>query len=269
MSFLTVNGIRTHYQRMPAKNATLDPPPQVVFIHGLGYDSLASFYLTLVPPFAAAGLDVLAYDLRAHGRTDRPDSGYRLPQFTADLVTLLDTLGVTEPVHLVGNSFGGTIAFDFAVRHPERVRSLVSIESEPATAGWAEKMVATLNYAVDGMETDGFLSWVEESFGAHQVKLTRIAATMIRATTILDEVPSGPFVDPAALAALRCPVLSIMGSAGFHQEDPRGLERLVPRCRTEIIDGHDHSVLVGRHHEIRPMILDWIAQHHEPALLEA
>jgi UDP:flavonoid glycosyltransferase YjiC (YdhE family) len=47
VSFLVTNGVRTHYQRVPAKDPRTLPPPQVVFVHGLGYDSLASFYLTL------------------------------------------------------------------------------------------------------------------------------------------------------------------------------------------------------------------------------
>ena len=81
MGFLVANGIRTHYQRMPAKRPLWTEQPNVVFVHGLGYDSLASFYLTLAAPVSEAGMDVLTYDLRAHGRTDRPMRGYRIVDF--------------------------------------------------------------------------------------------------------------------------------------------------------------------------------------------
>lgn len=269
MSFLVTNGVRTHYQRVPAKNPPRFPPPQVVFVHGLGYDSLASFYLTLAPPAAAAGFDVLTYDLRAHGRSDRPAEGYLLRDFTADLEELLDGIGVTEPVHLVGNSFGGTVAFEFAARHPERVRSIVAIEAEPPTEAWSAKMARTLSGVVDGMEAQRYLAWVEDTFGAHHARLTRAAAEVIRATSIIEDVPAGPFLDERALAALTCPVLSIVGSEGFQSEDLRGLERLLPHCQTEIVDGQNHSVLVERHHEIRPLVLDWISRHHKEFLTES
>jgi pimeloyl-ACP methyl ester carboxylesterase len=258
VSFLVTNGVRTHFQRVRARGPAPGPAPQVVCVHGLGYDSLASFYLTLASPLAAAGFDVLAYDLRAHGRSDRPAKGYLLTDFTADLRALLDGIGIVEPVHLVGNSFGGTIAFDFATRYPERVRSIVAIESEPATATWAEKMKRTLNGVTEGMEAERYLAWVEDTFGPHHARLTRAAAKIIRATTIIDDVPNGPVLDEIALAALTAPVLSIVGSEGFQSEDLRGLERILPHCSTEIIDGQDHSVLVERHHEIRPLVVDWI-----------
>lgn len=266
MSYLVVNGIRTHYQRLPPKNPDPCGAPQAVFIHGLGYDSLASFYLTLAPPIAATGIDVLTYDLRAHGRSDRPSSGYLVRDFSNDLGELLDGVGITEPVHLVGNSFGGTIAFDFAVRCPGRVRSIVAIEGEPPTEAWAEKMTRTLHAVIDSMSAEEFLAWVEDKYGAHHARLTRAAARTIRATTIVEDVPSAPLLDDAELSALDCPVLSIVGSEGFQSENPRSLERQLPDCRTEIIDGQDHSVLVQRHHEIRPLVVDWIARHHQPAL---
>lgn len=260
MSFLVANGVRMHYQRLAARNSTA-PPPQVVCVHGLGYDSLASFHLTLAPPLAAAGLDVLTYDLRAHGRSDRPASGYRVSDFTRDLFALLDELDITGPVHLIGNSFGGTVAFDAAVRAPGRVASIVAIESEPATAEWSEKMKRTLSGVVEGLEAEQYLAWVEDNFGPHHARLTIAAAKVIRATTIMEDVPSGPLLDEAELARLTQPVLSILGSEGFQSEDLRGLERLLPRCRTSVVPGQDHSVLVARHHEIRDTITEWIRSH--------
>lgn len=266
MSFLVINGIRTHYQRLAAKNPRLEPPPLVVFIHGLGFDSLASFYLTLAPPVAAAGMDVLTYDLRAHGRTERPSHGYRLRDFASDLHELLDGIDVREPVYLVGNSFGGTIAFDFAARHPERVHGIVSIESEPPTELWSQKMAYALTLSLDGLEAERNQAWVEDNIGRHHVRLAVTASKLIRSTTMMEDVPSGPFLDEAALAELSCPVLCIVGSEGFQSEDVRAVERLLPNCHTEVIAGQNHSVLVERHREVRPLLVDWIERHHERAV---
>ncbi|MFI9814740.1 alpha/beta fold hydrolase [Saccharothrix variisporea] len=260
MAILEVNGLRTHYQRMPAKNP-VGEPPLVVCVHGLGYDSLASFYLTLAAPVSEAGIDVLTYDLRAHGRTERPATGYTLQDFVSDLTALLDALGVDRPVHLVGNSFGGTIAFSFAAAHPHRVRSIVSIEAEPATEPWAGKMGRTLTNVVDEMGKEENLRWLAETFGDHYAKLTRTAHGIIRSTSIVEEVPTGPLLTDLDLQGVRCPVLSIVGSEGFQQDDLTALQDALPNCRTVVIEGQNHSVLVERHRTVRELVLDWVAEH--------
>lgn len=255
---LEVNGVRTHYQLLPARDAGAGEPPVVVFVHGLGYDSLASFYLTLCPPVAAAGMTALAYDLRAHGRTERPATGYRLTDFVDDLAALLDALGLHGPVHLVGNSFGGTIAFSFAARYPHRVAGIVSIEAEPATGDWADKMGRTLDTIVDDAVQAQYLAWVSETYGAHHARLAKAAYALIRATSIVEDVPSGPLLSPAELARVTCPVMSILGDEGFQSDDPHAVQRLLPNCRTEIIEGQGHSVLVERHRTVRTMVLDFV-----------
>ncbi|WP_308425923.1 alpha/beta fold hydrolase [Actinokineospora fastidiosa] len=256
---LEVNGVRTHYQLLPARDAGQGEPPVVVFVHGLGYDSLASFYLTLCPPVAAAGMTALAYDLRAHGRTDRPASGYRVGDFVDDLRELLDRLDLRRPVHLVGNSFGGTVAFSFAARHPERVAGIVSIEAEPATEAWAEKMGRTLGNVLDEIAKEEYLAWVTRTFGAHHARLARAAHALIAATSIVTDVPSGPLLSTADLDSITCPVLSILGDQGFQSDDPLAVERLLPDCRTEVIEGQNHSVLVERHRTVRAMVLEFVA----------
>jgi pimeloyl-ACP methyl ester carboxylesterase len=264
MGMIEVNGLRTHYQRMPARDPVVPRPPVVVFVHGLGYDSLASFYLTLAAPVSQAGVEVLTYDLRAHGRTERPHTGYLVADFVEDLRALLDALDIDGPVHLVGNSFGGTIAFSFAATYPERVSTIVSIEAEPATEPWAEKMGRTLTNVVDEMLREENLAWLAETFGAHHARLARAAGTIIRATTIVEQVPQGPLLDDTDLKAIDCPVLSILGSEGFQSDDLLALQAALPDCRTEIIEGQNHSVLVERHRVVRALLLEWLAQH-DPA----
>jgi 3-oxoadipate enol-lactonase len=104
---ILVNSIDTHALRLPAKGVpdADGQHPTVMLVHGFGADSLASFYFTLAAPLSARGIEVIAYDLRGHGRSSRPDTGYRLSDFVADLAELLDALDVPGPVHLVGNSY--------------------------------------------------------------------------------------------------------------------------------------------------------------------
>ena len=163
-AFAQANGIKQNYEVMPPRDASGEPPT-IVCIHGILIDSLASYYFTLAKALRDAGFRVLMYDLRGHGNTERPPTGYQLDDFVDDLAALLDSLGVTEPVYLLGNSFGGTIAYGFAERHPHRAAGVVSIESEPATAQWSAKMTANLHRAATQLGTFEATAWASGAIG--------------------------------------------------------------------------------------------------------
>jgi len=93
----------------------------VVMVHGLAAN-LAFWRLKIVPHLVDR-YRITAYDLRGHGRSDMPESGYSPVNMASDLEGLLDAMGI-EQAHLVGHSFGGGVVLEFAVRHPRRVRSL-------------------------------------------------------------------------------------------------------------------------------------------------
>src|SRR3954468_4603639 len=76
-----------------------------------------------VPAFSAAGYRVVAYDRRGHGQSS---SGEAIA--VDDLHALMDFLSLGK-VHLLGTAAGGIVAFDFALSHPERLRSLVVANS--------------------------------------------------------------------------------------------------------------------------------------------
>ena len=63
---------------------------------------------------------------------DTSSAAYTLEDLADDTVGLLDGLGLTRPVHVVGASMGGMIAQTVAIRHPDRVASLTSIMSTPS-----------------------------------------------------------------------------------------------------------------------------------------
>jgi esterase len=100
--------------------------PLIVCLHAMWMEA-RSF-----EEFAAAMPEwrVVSLDQRGHGLSDH-SSDYSRAAFIADIAALLDHLGAREPVVLIGNSLGGTNAFIFAARHPDRVRALVIEEGPP------------------------------------------------------------------------------------------------------------------------------------------
>lgn len=104
--------------------------PTVVLLHGFTSD-----LRMWAPHVEQFGVDyfVIAPDLRGHGLSSAPESleAYSIETFAEDLRALLDELGV-EICALVGCSFGGMVALQFAVTWPERVAGLVLSDASPA-----------------------------------------------------------------------------------------------------------------------------------------
>jgi 3-oxoadipate enol-lactonase len=114
---LTVNGVRLAVE-------VRGHGPAVLFIHGYPVDhSIWTHQLATLEGWCR-----IAPDLRGMGQSDAPDLGYSMETYAADLVALLDLLGVEQAV-LVGHSMGGYIAFEFLRRWRNRVRGLVLVDS--------------------------------------------------------------------------------------------------------------------------------------------
>src|SRR5947208_10418973 len=96
--------------------------PGVVCVHGLCGD-LAFWHPTIVAGLAR-DYRVTRLDLRGHGYSGRPASGYTTRDLAADLADLLDHLGIARAC-LVGHSYGGAVALHFAALRPERTAAVV------------------------------------------------------------------------------------------------------------------------------------------------
>ncbi len=110
-----VNGIDLYYE----ERGTGRP---LVFIPGLG--GTVELW-ALQTRYFADHYRCISLDNRGAGRSDKPQGPYTQAQFAQDLAGLLDALGVTEPILLVGASMGGIIAQAFIHDYPERVAKLV------------------------------------------------------------------------------------------------------------------------------------------------
>jgi len=99
----------------------------ILFIHGLG--SSSRDWEPQVA-FFAKHYQVVTFDVRGHGQSDKPPGPYSIPLFATDTAELIKSLGIA-PAHIIGISMGGMIAFQLAVSAPDLVRSLVIVNSGP------------------------------------------------------------------------------------------------------------------------------------------
>ncbi|WP_329125735.1 alpha/beta fold hydrolase [Streptomyces sp. NBC_01465] len=118
LRFRTVHGYRRAF-RIAGEG------PAVLLVHGIG-DSSAT-WSRLVGPLARHHT-VIAPDLLGHGHSDKPRADYSVAAYANGVRDLLGVLGI-DRVTLVGHSFGGGVAMQFAYQFPERVDRLVLVST--------------------------------------------------------------------------------------------------------------------------------------------
>jgi pimeloyl-ACP methyl ester carboxylesterase len=151
--FAVVNGVTLHYLDWGGRGEAL------LFLAGLG--NTAHIFDDLAPRFTCC-FHVLGFTRRGFGLSDKPATGYDVASRVADLVGLLNQLHIKR-VNLVGHSIAGDELIEFAVRHPDRVGSLVFLDATydhstmPVAAANAISEAASRNFdsaqAVSSLET--------------------------------------------------------------------------------------------------------------------
>lgn len=101
----------------------------VLLLHGLG--GTTATWAEFAAELAGHGRRAVSVDLRGHGESSWPGTGYDFGTMAADLVDFIEALELA-PADIVGHSLGGRVALDVAMRRPELVRRLVLEEAPPA-----------------------------------------------------------------------------------------------------------------------------------------
>jgi pimeloyl-ACP methyl ester carboxylesterase len=173
---------------------TGDPP--MLFVHGYTCDS--HDWSWQLPRFAAEHR-VIALDLRGHGRSSTPESGYEPLVFAADVARLVEHLGCS-PVVAVGHSMGALVVSALAVEHPEMVRALVAVDP---------------GYLVGDATVDG-------------IPALKAAMEASDPVPFVHADPSRPPVETALFADARSKAVSWEGCGHWlHQERPAEFNALV------------------------------------------
>lgn len=118
MSKIQANGINIHYEIHGAGEP-------VVLIGGLGGDTFLWFRQV---PELSMHFQVIVFDNRGAGESDKPEEPYTIKMFADDTAGLLKALGIGR-AHIIGASLGGLIAQEFALDYPAMVNKLVLVST--------------------------------------------------------------------------------------------------------------------------------------------
>ncbi len=204
MPLVEVNGLTVHAQE-------LGSGPPVVLLHGIAVSNLSLWYFGAAPALAERHR-VLLYDLRGHGLSETPASGYSSTVLADDLEAMLDQL-CPEPVDLVGFSFGGVVALRFCLERRERVRRLVLVEMPlpPIAPAWLESLfdpeVAEREQLVPAP-----LQQALSRGGRQAVRHAERLRVISEETTLTSDIEAEPVFTDSELASLDLPVLLCYGT---------------------------------------------------------
>lgn len=262
-------GLRFHVQRLGAPR---EDARTVVFLHGLIMDNLSSWYFTAANPVAEIA-EVVLYDLRGHGKSERPAAGYRVADMVDDLTGVLDQLELgSRPVDLVGNSFGGLLAIAFAIAHPERVSGVALVDAHLSDESWAAEMKDTLG--LEGAERDAmiaysFKNWLGRHSERKRNRLAKNASELVYETSLVADLDASPVFSDEDLRRVDCPVLAIYGENSDILARGERLQRVLPACELKILPNCSHSVLWEETAELRRALVEWVGREREPGALPA
>lgn len=272
MSLSQSTPVKLHYQLLgsPSGSPRASDDPTVVFLHGLVMDNLSSWFFTMANTVSRSSR-VLLYDLRGHGLSERPREGYGIDAHVADLKALLDELQgelkgdleIAGPVILVGNSFGGLLALNFAQRYPERVAGMILVDGQLNDQEWKNQMTRSLR--LQGAERDqviaeNFKSWRGRNSQRKSNRLAQSASDLVGGTTLVDDLGASASMRDEDLRAIVTPTLAIYGVDSDIIATGRKLGRMLPNIQLEIFESCTHSVLWEKTDEVKALILDGIGR---------
>ncbi|MCC6316970.1 MAG: alpha/beta fold hydrolase [Gemmatimonadaceae bacterium] len=275
-AFFSLGDGSTHYR--------LDGPDsgaRVLLAHGFSVPSY--IWDSTATALAGAGFRVARYDYYGRGWSDRPDIAYDPDLYDRQLSQVLDSLGWTEPVHLMGLSFGGPVTAAFTARHPERVRSLTLVDPAAGQGGdvpwyfrlpavgpvlWQGLAVPTM---ADGQRSDfvepaGWPDWPDryrqqlqyKGFGRALLRTLRATAGVSR-----DSIFAG-------VGRVKTPTLLIWG----HEDQTvpialaNGVRAAIPQVEFHAIDRAGHLPHMERTDVVNPLLITFLRAH-TPAITDS
>jgi 3-oxoadipate enol-lactonase len=260
MPDVMVNGTRLFYQQY-------GDGPDVVLVHAVTSNQAVWVFSGLPDAIAAAGFRVTTYDLRGHGMSERPPTGYTSAAMADEFRALHATLNL-KPALLVGHSFGGVVGMHAALVHPECVRGVILSDSFFPGLKHIEPNFGRPNVWIDLRETFQKVG-VDLGETVDFARLFRTAATLnpeqakalddiygavgrgwlrqlplLAETSCGDEVLAEAGLTAERIAAVPCPVVALYDEFSPFLATFRWLEQHLTNCTAEIIPAAKHLAVV-------------------------
>jgi pimeloyl-ACP methyl ester carboxylesterase len=282
MPKIKANGLTFHVQQA-------GEGPEVVLIHGVTGD-LSIWFLSQAMTELAKSHRVTAFDLRGHGYSDAPPSGYTSADHAGDLLALMDGLGLGH-AKLVGHSFGAVIALHAATLAPERVDALVlsdpyfpALRHLEDLSRWSHWQVFHQEAADAGVNLSSehwydlgkFFDQVMHLDGDRLLQFRRAVGLpglnrllRLGGTTAGEDSKVEAGLTTEKILAVRQPVLAIYGENSPFLSTANYLVENLPNCRSVLIPGAQHRAPEENPAAFTAALRDWIESVEASTVAEA
>jgi pimeloyl-ACP methyl ester carboxylesterase len=258
MAYVELPGVRLWYSDSGGTGVP------VIFLHAAS--GTGDSWVYQVPVFTAAGYRCITYDRRGWGRSQPVPTGEQPGCVGDDLHGLVQHLGL-ERCHLVATAAGGIGGLDYAVEHPEQVRSLVVANS---IGGVQDPSYLEVQHRLRPPEIQALPVELRElgpSYRALNPEGTRRWLEIERATRPQGtHGPGQPLRQPMTLARLQTmqvPVLILAGEADLIS--PPALMRLlaapIPQCQFVTVPEAGHAAFWEQPELWNRLVLEFLGQH--------
>lgn len=193
--YAPVNGIKVYYEVYGEGNP-------IVLLHGAFY-TIGMNWGQLIPELSKTR-KVIAIEMQGHGHTPFSERKLSITTLASDVEKVMDYLKI-DSADIVGYSMGGSVAYQFAVQSPKRLRKLVIISSTYKTKGW----LPIINSAFKNFKPEFFdntpLKAEYDSVAPDKTKWTKFLMQMFA----FSDVPFN--VGDSNISKISAPVLIISG----------------------------------------------------------
>jgi pimeloyl-ACP methyl ester carboxylesterase len=237
--YAPVNGLQLYYEQHGQGHP-------LVLLHG-GLLTIDLSFGKLIPLLAPQH-HVIAVDMQGHGRTGDVDREPSIPNLAADVVALLDHLGI-QRADVLGFSLGAFVATELGIRHPDRVDRLVLASGRSRPEGYHDLSRApgsarmpTAEEFAEMREEYRRMAPDPDHFDAFAEKMSAVVAAFDGWS---DE----------ALRGITAPVLLLIGDTDFTRiEHAAQMHELIPDAQLAVLPGARHTEVTHRVDVVAPML---------------
>ena len=245
--------------------------PRLVLLHSLGMDR--GIWNDVIAALGG-GVHVLAMDCRGHGASSMPPGPYRLERFADDLAEVFDAVS-WEGAFVAGQSMGGSVALQFAVKYPERVLGLGLADTTAwygadAKKNWDERATKAKKEGLRSMVEFQETRWFSDAFRAAQpASVTNARETFLRSgirQALAAYMEScrmlGNFDLRARIKAIAVPTEVLVGEEDYATppEMAKTLALSIPGAHLEILKGARHLTAIEAPEAVAVMLQRLIAR---------
>lgn len=277
MAIANLSNVNLHYLQLQPEVTDENQLENIVLVHGLAAN-LGFWYFNIAPALAEK-FRVTMFDLRGHGRSSMPPSGYTPAELAEDMAQLLDHLEI-ERFHLLGHSLGGSVVAHYACRYPHRLASLIFADTRLKLfqlamtlsdwPQWREYQTQLKDLGIDLSSNSGELGYqLLAKMARFHIQSPELSAKLqtilpnslfagfaftgkggdrsaksllylLETTTAIHDLSQNDCISIEQLRSIDCPILAVYGEQSQTLLTLKGLQSVWPHLTVNIVPNAGH-----------------------------